>query len=103
MIKVNFQIKKKRKIAGRKSKIYISIRKIYQNVQKIIEDWLGKIKIYKIEKFDSLFSSDGGPIGKGKINLRKTIQNWMFKDLIGIFQGLIEFIESLIAKNKIDF
>ena len=100
MIKVNFQIEKKRKIAGRKSQIYISVRRIYQNIYKIIEDWLGKIKIYKIEKFDSLFSSDGGPIGKGKINLRKTIQNQMFKDLIGIFQGLIEFIESLIARQN---
>jgi hypothetical protein len=63
---------------------------------------LGKIKIYKIEKFDSIFSTDEGPIDREKINMRKEIQNWMFKDSIGIFQGLIEFIEGLIAR-KIDF
>jgi hypothetical protein len=32
MIKVNFQIEKKRKIVGRKSQIYILVRRIYQNV-----------------------------------------------------------------------
>ena len=32
----------------------------------------------------------------------REIQNWMFKDSIRIFQGLIEFIEGLIAR-KIDF
>ena len=34
--------------------------------------------------------------------MRKEIQNWMFKDSTEIFQGLIEFIEGLIAR-KIDF
>jgi hypothetical protein len=63
---------------------------------------LRKIKIYKSEKFDGIFSTDEGPLGKEKFNLRKQIQNWMFKDLIGIFQDLIEFIEVLIAR-KIDF
>jgi hypothetical protein len=63
---------------------------------------LRKIKIYKSEKFDGIFSTDEGPLGKEKFNLRKQIQNWMFKDLIGIFQDLIDFIEVLIAR-KIDF
>jgi hypothetical protein len=60
---------------------------------------LRKIKIYKTEKFNGIFSTDEGPIGKEKFNLRKKIQNWMFKDLIGIFQGLIEFIEVLIVRK----
>jgi len=46
---------------------------------------LKKIKIYKIEKFDTVFSIDKGPIGKEKFNLRRKIQNWMFKDSIEIF------------------
>jgi len=37
-----------------------------------------------------------------KFNVRKKIQNLMFKDSIEIFQGLIEFIEGLIVR-KIDF
>jgi hypothetical protein len=37
---------------------------MYYNAQEIIEYWLRKIKIYKIEKFDSVFSIDEGPIGK---------------------------------------
>jgi len=53
----------------------IPVKRIYQNVQKIIENWLGKIKIYKIEKFDSLFSSDEGLMSKRKINLRRKIQS----------------------------
>jgi hypothetical protein len=36
-----------------------------------------------------------------KTLLTKKIQNWMFKDLIKNFQGLFEFIEGLIASNKI--
>ena len=42
----------------------ISVWKIYQNTQEIVEDWLGKIKIYKIGEFDSVFSTDKGSIGK---------------------------------------
>jgi hypothetical protein len=84
------------------NKKYISVKKIYQNAKKIIGDWLGKIKIYKIEKFNSIFSTDEGSINKEKFNMRKEIQNWMFKDSIEIFQGLIEFIEGLIAR-KINF
>jgi hypothetical protein len=38
--------------------------KIYQNTQEIVEDWLGKIKIYKIGEFDSVFSTDKDSIGK---------------------------------------
>jgi len=29
--------------------------KIYQNTHEITENWLRKIKIYKIKKFDSVF------------------------------------------------
>jgi hypothetical protein len=64
---------------------------------------LKKIKIYKIEKFDSIFYIDGDFIGKEKFNLRREIKNSIFKDSIGIFQGLIEFIKGLIAIKKIDF
>jgi len=46
---------------------------------------LSKIKIYKIEKFDSVFSIDKGLIEKEKFNFRKEIQNFMLKDSIGIF------------------
>jgi len=46
---------------------------------------LRKIKIYKIEKFDSVFSTDKGLIDKEKINFKKEIQNFMLKDSIGIF------------------
>jgi hypothetical protein len=60
---------------------------------------LRKIKIYKIGKFDSVFLTDEGHIGKGKFNWRKAIQNYMFKDLIGIFQGLIDFIDGLISRR----
>jgi hypothetical protein len=53
----------------------ISLRKIYQNTPKIIEEyWLRKIKIYKIKKYDSVFSTNKGPIGKERLNLRRKIQ-----------------------------
>jgi hypothetical protein len=42
----------------------ISIQTIYQNAKKIVEDWLKKIKIYKIGKFDNVFSIDEDPIDK---------------------------------------
>ena len=35
-----------------------------------------------------------------KIQFRKKIQNWIFNKSIGIFQGLIEFIEGLIVKKN---
>ena len=78
------------------------MRRIHQNAQEIYEDGQRKIKIYKIEKFNSVFSTDKDTIGRKKFNLRRKNQNQMFKDSIGILQGLIEFIEGLIAR-KIDF
>ena len=39
---------------------------------------------------------------KKKFNLKRKIQNWMFMDLIGFIEGLIKFIEGLIAR-KMDF
>ena len=77
----------------------ISVRRIYQNTQEIIEYWLRKIKLYKIKKFDSVFSTNECSIGKGRLNLRRKNSNWMFKYSIGIFQGLIEFIKDLIARK----
>jgi len=77
-------------------KKYISKKNIYLNAQEIVEDWLRKIKIYKIENFNIVFFTNEDLISKGKFNLRREIQNWMFKDLIGTFQGLIEFNEGLI-------
>jgi hypothetical protein len=47
------------------------MERIYQNAHKITKDWLRKIKIYKIEKFNSVFSTDKDSIGKGKFNLRR--------------------------------
>jgi hypothetical protein len=35
--------------------------------------------------------------------LRRKIQNWMFKDSIEIFQGLVEFIDGLITSKIISW
>jgi hypothetical protein len=40
------------------------VRRIYQNAQEVVEDWLRKIKIYKIEKLDNVFLTNEGLIGK---------------------------------------
>jgi hypothetical protein len=46
-------------------KIYIyQLEECTRTPKEIIEYWLRKIKIYKIEKFNSVFSTDEGPIGK---------------------------------------
>jgi len=67
------------------------------------KEWLGRLieedQIYKIEKFDSVFSIDEGPIdkenliweGKFKIGCLRTIR---------VFKSLFEFIEGLIARKK---
>ena len=39
------------------------------------------------------------PYWQEKINLGRKNQNWMFKNSIEIFQGLIEFIKGLIARK----
>jgi len=57
-------------------------------------------QIYKIENFDSVFSTDEGHIGKEN-SIWGEIQNWMLKDSIRNFQGLVEFIEGLIEKEMI--
>jgi hypothetical protein len=49
---------------------------------------------------ENLISIDEDSMDKEKFNLRREIKNSMFKDSIGIFQGLIEFIEGLIARKK---
>jgi len=36
----------------------ILVRRIYRNTREITENWLIKIKIYKIENFNSIFSTD---------------------------------------------
>jgi hypothetical protein len=40
------------------------VGRIYQNAQEVAEDWLRNIKIYKIEKLGSVFSTDKDLIGK---------------------------------------
>ena len=35
-----------------------------ENIQKIIKDWLKKIKIHKIRKFDNMFLADKGSTGE---------------------------------------
>jgi hypothetical protein len=40
------------------------VRRIYQNAQEIAKDLLRRIKIYKIEKFDNILSTNEGSIGK---------------------------------------
>jgi len=56
----------------------------------------------KYTRLENLISIDEDSMDKEKFNLRE-IKNSMFKDSIGIFQGLIEFIEGLIARKKIYF
>jgi hypothetical protein len=58
-----------------------------------------RIKIYKIRKFNNIFSSNEDLFHKENSILRRKIQNYMFKDSIEIFQGLIEFMEGLIARK----
>jgi hypothetical protein len=56
---------KYKKLKKNKKKIKkILVRKIYQNAQEIIKNWLTKIKIYKIEKFDSEFLTNEDPISQ---------------------------------------
>jgi hypothetical protein len=50
-------------------------RRTYQNAQEITKDWLKRITIYKIGKFDSMFSPNEDLIGKKNLILRRKIQN----------------------------
>jgi hypothetical protein len=56
--------KKLKKQCWKKIKEIILIRRISQNTKELIKNWLRKIKIYKIRKFNSVFSTDEGPIEK---------------------------------------
>ena len=81
------------------NKEYISEKSILEcpeNHRRLVEE----DQIYKIENFDSVFSTDEGPIGKEN-SIWGEIQNWMLKDSIRNFQGLVEFIEGLIEKEMI--
>jgi hypothetical protein len=53
-----------KKQCWKKIKEIISVRRISQNTKELIKNWLRKIKIYKIRKFNSVFSTDKGPIEK---------------------------------------
>jgi hypothetical protein len=57
------------------------------------------IKIYKIRKFANVFSTKKDVISKENSSWGGKLKIWMFKDLIEIFQGLIEFIECLIVRK----
>jgi len=73
-----------------KQKIY-QLRRTYQNAYEIAKtSWEGS-KYIKLENLTLLT--------KKIQSLRRNIQNCMFKDSIGIFQGLIEFIEGIIARK----
>ena len=61
--KLEKKTKKKIKKYWKKIK-NILVRKIYQNTQEIIEDQLEKIKMYKIEKYNSIFSTYESSIDK---------------------------------------
>ena len=61
------------------------MRRIYQNTQEIAEDWWGKIKTYKIGEFNSVFSTDEGPISKEN-------SIWRGKFKIGCLMNLLEYI-----------
>jgi hypothetical protein len=61
-----------------------------------------RIIIYKVEKIGSLNLTNKNHITKKILIWEKTIQNWLFKNSIIIFQGLIKFIEDLIVR-KISF
>jgi hypothetical protein len=58
-----------------------------------------RIIIYKGEKISSLNLTNKNHITKKILIWEKTIQNWLFKNSIRIFQGLIEFIEDLIVRK----
>jgi hypothetical protein len=58
-----------------------------------------RIIIYKVEKISSLNLTNKNHITKKILIWEKTIQNWLFKNSIRIFQGLIEFIEDLIVRK----
>jgi len=55
-----------------------------------------RIKIYKIEKFNSIFSTNEDLIKKGKFKIV------CLRAELDFFQGLIEIIKGLIAKKKIE-
>ena len=58
-----------------------------------------RIIIYKVEKISNLNLTNKNHITKKILIWEKTIQNWLFKNSIRIFQGLIEFIEDLIVRK----
>jgi hypothetical protein len=62
---------------------------------------LGRIKIYKVEKTNGLILTYEGPDDKRKLNFKRQIQNWMFKDSIEIFQGLINLLRAQLQEKII--
>jgi hypothetical protein len=46
--------------------------------QEIVKDWLRKIKIHKIKKFNSIFSTNQGLISKENSKLDVQGLNWNF-------------------------
>ena len=44
-----------------------------KSVQKIVKDWLGRIKIYKVEKTNYLILTDEGLDDKRKLNFKRQI------------------------------
>lgn len=57
----------------KKVKKYISVEKNILERSENYKDWLRRMKIYKIWKFDSIFSSNEDPIGKENLILRRKI------------------------------
>ena len=55
--------KKIKKNIGENKKEY-QLEKYIRMPQEIVKDWLMKIKIHKIKKFNSIFSTNQGLIGK---------------------------------------
>jgi hypothetical protein len=62
---------------------------------------LGRIKIYKVKKTKGLILTDEGPDDRRKLNFKRQIQNWMFKDSIEIFQGLINLLRAQLQEKII--
>ena len=55
--------------------------------------------IYNVKRIGNLIFTNKNPINKKILIWEKTIQNWLFKNSIRIFQGLIEFIEGLNVRK----
>jgi hypothetical protein len=100
--------KEKRKNIKRKFKIQEDIHEegledcpSWWWMTKITSEKIGRPKCIKLEKLTIQFWLTKGPIGENIFIWGKEIQIWIGKDSIRILEGLINFIEDLIARKII--